>query len=159
MPIVLDIKEFHEMRLRATAKAAGVLAAANVSHPKIDLATINPSILPGSPTVCADCGHAEFPVLDKNTGLTVRVCRDCINAIREVSCEHNSPNCYRFNPVWDYDEQGMLRGVTAQTLDIQDSTGVGPTGLPVVRLGLLSLIAAGRVSIDITTDRITITRG
>jgi hypothetical protein len=157
MRLVANIQELIDHHARCDTRADVHYEAARVEH---QISEAHPDAIPIEdimPVVqsvdsqgkkCLSCGHPGFPVYRKSTATFEPVCRDCINAIRQVSVKHPvEAGRLCIDCDLKYDDYGFLIGASHRKLDIEDIPLL-IDGVTVMAPGLKTLISLDRVTED-----------
>lgn len=135
-------------------------AAMKITHPNLDnyLPRVEVSNM-GAECECCDHPGVRIPMLD--TLKLADCCRESVNCVVHRSLCHTSGDatnktdiryqreiCYKCDI--KYDRWGFVNGALHHSMDIDDTIGVGPDGLPETRLGMKSLLLSGVITIDLS---------
>lgn len=130
------------------------LAACKESHPEIDCDDFIPTVMDGQShgIKCDNCGCPTVGVESISQGDIVRLCREILSAMKKVSLVHRRIDKICCHERMKLNPNGVVSGVLHFLVDADDS--VDDEGA--THLGLNSLIALGRVSLDSDTDLVKI---
>jgi len=155
MRLVTNIQELVDRHAQCDAHADELYETARVEHQVSDAhpdAIPIEDIMPVVQSIdsqgrkCVSCGHPAFPTYRKSTATYEPVCRDCINAIRQVSVKHPvEPGVLCVDCNLKYDDYGFLVGAGHYKLNIED-TPLLIDGETVMVPGWKTLISLDRVT-------------
>ena len=137
---ITDIIQLKQLEGKLNAARDLSLSNAQTAHSDIVFADLG-RMLPGvGKSHCVGCTAPKLIVLNKKTWQPVEVCRECVNAIRTASLNSKPGNSIRVNEVLDYDDMGMVVGMSSIMLPVKEAS---------------SLIALGTLQVDDVTNKVT----
>ena len=152
MAHVTNITELKDRQDFVDQKHIEHAAAVSAKHPNHSALYRHPlKILAPVDTICSDCDEPEFRVRDESLGAVVGLCRDCINATRQLSLVHThmiTHVCLMCELTTD--SFGIINGATHRVeLPIEDFFAIDRvSGERVRKPGMKSLIGSGLVELD-----------